>query len=240
MHTAIVVDDEPITCMDLSEMLREQGFSVIGKASDGFDAIELCRSLNPDVVLMDIRMPIFDGLSAAETIQEEELAGCVVLLTAFSDKELIDRANQIGVTGYLVKPVEERLLLPTIEVALSQSKRLRAMREENRTITRQMEENKLIDRAKAAIARENGISESQAYAQLRQLSMDKRCPISTLAKAVLENNSQREVVRKAKEQLIRSHGVSETAAYKRIQEIADLGGITMLQAARDVLAKQKS
>ncbi|MEG2074767.1 MAG: response regulator, partial [Angelakisella sp.] len=121
MHTAIVVDDEPITRMDLSDMLREQGFSVVGEASDGFDAIELCRSLSPDVVLMDIRMPVFDGLSASETILSEELAGCVVLLTAFSSKELVERANQIGVTGYLVKPVEERLLLPTIEVALAQS-----------------------------------------------------------------------------------------------------------------------
>ncbi|MEG1777444.1 MAG: response regulator, partial [Angelakisella sp.] len=175
MHTAIVVDDEPITRMDLSDMLREQGFSVVGEASDGFDAIELCRSLSPDVVLMDIRMPVFDGLSASETILSEELAGCVVLLTAFSSKELVERANQIGVTGYLVKPVEERLLLPTIEVALAQSLRLRTMREENRTILRQMEESKLVERAKIIIAKEKGISESEAYSELRQLSMNKRC-----------------------------------------------------------------
>lgn len=237
MHTAIVVDDEPITRMDLSDMLREQGFSVVGEASDGFDAIELCRSLSPDVVLMDIRMPVFDGLSASETILSEELAGCVVLLTAFSSKELVERANQIGVTGYLVKPVEERLLLPTIEVALAQSLRLRTMREENRTILRQMEESKLVERAKIIIAKEKGISESEAYSELRQLSMNKRCPIGTLAKAVLDSSSEREVVRKAKEKLIAKEGISETAAYKRIKEQSERGGATMLQAAREILAK---
>ncbi|MEG1943281.1 MAG: ANTAR domain-containing protein, partial [Angelakisella sp.] len=202
-----------------------------------FDAIELCRALTPDVVLMDIRMPVFDGLSASETILSEELAGCVVLLTAFSSKELVERANQIGVTGYLVKPVEERLLLPTIEVALAQSLRLRTMREENRTILRQMEESKLVERAKIIIAKEKGISESEAYSELRQLSMNKRCPIGTLAKAVLDSSSEREVVRKAKEKLIAKEGISETAAYKRIKEQSERGGATMLQAAREILAK---
>lgn len=237
MHTAIVVDDEPITRMDLSDMLREQGFSVIGEAADGFDAIELCRSLAPDVVLMDIRMPVFDGMSASETILNEDLAGCVVLLTAFSSKELIDRANQVGVTGYLVKPIEERLLLPTIEVALAQSRRLRSMREENRAILQQIEENKLVERAKVLIAKEKGITESEAYSELRQMSMNKRCPIATLAKAVLDNNSQRETIRKAKEHLIRTERISEPAAYKRIQEQAEQNGVGMLEVARKILAK---
>ena len=109
---AIVVDDEPITRIDLRQMLTEMGFTVVGEAADGFDAIALCRRCHPDVVLMDIKMPVFDGMTASETLIREELCGCVVLLTAFQDRELIERAGRIGVTGYLVKPVEERLLLP--------------------------------------------------------------------------------------------------------------------------------
>ena len=124
-RTAIVVDDEPITRLDLSQLLGELGFAVVGEAADGFDAIELCRRHRPDVVLMDIKMPVFDGMTASETIIAEDLCGCVVLLTAFQDRELIDRAGRIGVTGYLVKPVEERLLLPTLEVAMAQAARLR-------------------------------------------------------------------------------------------------------------------
>ncbi|MEG2073844.1 MAG: ANTAR domain-containing protein, partial [Angelakisella sp.] len=133
--------------------------------------------------------------------------------------------------------VEERLLLPTIEVALAQSLRLRTMREENRTILRQMEESKLVERAKIIIAKEKGIPESEAYSELRQLSMNKRCPIGTLAKAVLDSSSEREVVRKAKEKLIEKEGISETAAYKRIKEQSERSGATMLQAAREILAK---
>ena len=110
MNTVVIVDDEPITRMDLSDMLRELGFTVAGEAADGFDAIELCRSLRPDVVLMDVRMPVFDGLTATETILEEDLAGCVILLTAFSDREIIDRASRAGVTGYLVKPIDQKSL----------------------------------------------------------------------------------------------------------------------------------
>ena len=99
MKTVIIADDEPITRMDLCDMVQELGFQVLGQAADGFDAIELCRETHPDVVLMDVKMPIFDGLTASETILSEDLAGCVVLLTAFSDREIISRATAAGVTG---------------------------------------------------------------------------------------------------------------------------------------------
>jgi len=115
MKTVLIVDDEPITRMDLRDMLTDLSFDVIGEAADGFDAIEFCRARRPDLVLMDVKMPIFDGLTASETILGEELAGCVVLLTAFGERDIIDQANRIGVTGYLVKPIEQRLLLPTVD-----------------------------------------------------------------------------------------------------------------------------
>lgn len=114
MKTVLIVDDEPITRMDLSDMLRELGFGVAGEAADGFDAMELCRLKRPDVVLMDVKMPIFDGLSASETILAEELAGCVVLLTAFSDPEIIRRAGAAGVTGYLVKRLTRNRFFPPL------------------------------------------------------------------------------------------------------------------------------
>lgn len=178
MKTVLIVDDEPITRMDLSDMLRELGFGVAGEAADGFDAMELCRLKRPDVVLMDVKMPIFDGLSASETILAEELAGCVVLLTAFSDPEIIRRAGAAGVTGYLVKPVDQKSLLPTIEVALAQSLRLRESRRQAREAERRIQEDRQIHKAQQVLSRTQRCSESEAYRQMRKAAMDKRIPLA--------------------------------------------------------------
>ncbi len=190
MKRVIVVDDEPITRMDLRGMLGDLGFEVAGEAGDGFDAVELCRRLQPDVVLMDVKMPVFDGIHAAETILQQDLAGCVVLLTAYGDREIIDRASAAGVTGYIVKPVEERLLLPTIEVALAQSRRLRQSREETRKAVDRLNDSKLIHRAQAVLARTQGVPESRAYEILRRMSMDKRVPMAELARSILEQEEK--------------------------------------------------
>ncbi len=239
MKTAFVVDDEPITRMDLSQMLEELGFRVVGQAADGFDAIELCRQHRPDVVLMDIKMPIFDGLFASEVIVDEDLAGCVVLLTAYCDGELIERANQIGVTGYMVKPVEQRLLLPAIQVAIAQSQRLRHARCEAADARRQLEAGKLVDRAKALVAAERGVTEAEAYRELQRMAMDKRCTLASLAKAVVEKSDQRETINRAKEQLMLLRGLSESAAYKHIQAAAKAKNGDLFAAAREILAAIK-
>lgn len=233
--TAIVVDDEPITRVDLRQMLEEMSFSVLGDAADGFDAIELCRRHHPDVVLMDIRMPVFDGMTASETIISEDLAGCVVILTAFQDRELIEQANRIGVTGYLVKPVEERLLLPTLEVAMAQARRLRDARRETAEIRERMEEQRLVDRAKALLARKESVPESEAYRRLQKMAMEKRSTLATLARAVVAQESGREVIRRAKELLIRTAALSEPEAYRAVTAFAKERGLSPEEAAQLIL-----
>jgi len=237
MRTAIVVDDEPITRMDLREMLVELDFKVVGEASDGFDAIEVCRYYNPDVVLMDIKMPIFDGLSSAETIINENLAGCVVLLTAFGDKEFIEKAKQIGVSGYLVKPVEERFLLPTIEIALTQSARYNDAQKNIKIAENKLNEKIVIDRAKAILAIKNKISESKAYAEIQKLSMDKRCAMAEIAKIIVNNSSEREIINKAKTKLMKEHNISESTAYKKIQELSSQKNCSIEKASNILISK---
>lgn len=180
-----IVDDEPITRMDIAGMLEDLGYEIAGEASDGFDAVELCRKTSPDLVLMDVKMPVFDGLSAAERILSAHLAGCVVLLTAFNDTEIIESAKRIGVTGYLVKPVEQRLLRPTIEMALTQAQRLRESERETEAAKKQLADSKVIARAQAVLAKREHITESEAYTLLRKLSMDKRISMAALAEAVI-------------------------------------------------------
>ena len=186
MISVAVIDDEPITRMDIAGMLKDLGYSVAGEAGDGFDAVALCRAKHPDVVLMDVKMPVFDGLSASKVILDEDLAGSVVLLTAFSDEEIVKKAGEIGVSGYLVKPVEQRLLRPAIEVAMAQSARLRESRWETEAAKRKLEESKLIARAQSVYAKKEGVSESEAYQTLRKTAMDKRLPLAIIAKAYLE------------------------------------------------------
>lgn len=220
MYTVVVADDEPITRMDIAGMLAELGCRVVGEASDGFDAVELCRRERPDVVLMDVKMPVFDGLSAAETIVREELAQCVVLLTAYNDRESIQRAKRAGVSGYLVKPVEQRLLLPAVEIALAQSERLRRSREETAQSRRQLEESRLIRQAQTVLSRRDGISEGEAYRLLRRMSMDKRVSMAALAQAVLDQERRRDDVAAVKALLARERGMSEEAAFQKITELA--------------------
>jgi response regulator NasT len=192
MERIVIVDDEPIARMDIAGMLEELHYEVVGEAADGFDAIELCRAKRPDVVLMDVRMPVFDGLTAAETITREKLARCVILLTAFNDEEIIRRAKRAGVTGYLVKPLEQKLLRPAIEVALAQSERLEESRLEAEKAKKQLSDSRIVAHAQAVLAQRDGISSEEAYARLRKLSMDKRVSIPILAQAILDQAQQKE------------------------------------------------
>jgi len=227
----VIAEDEPIACMDLCETLRELGCEVVGTAADGFDAVELCRAHQPDVVLMDVNMPVFDGLSAAEAIIEEDLAGCVVLLTAFSDSSLIERAKRVGVTAYLVKPVNPQMLLPSIEVAFAQSQLLRKSRAETQKAKQKLEEDRRIRKAQSILARTRSCSEDEAYQWLRRMAMDKRIPIAALADAVLAQEERENIVSVVKNSLMQK-GLPEEKAYRRIASFAKENRVTLEEAAR--------
>ena len=167
----------------------------------------------------------------------DDLAECVVLLTAFGQRDIVERANRIGVTGYLVKPIEQRMLLPTIEVALAQSRRLRQSRREAEQARRQVEESKVIARAQGLLAKEMGVSETQAYQELRRMAMDKRTTIAALAAAFVEQRTRRQEVDQAKSLLQRRRRMSESNAYKYVVREAQQQGCSMEEAARRIIAE---
>ncbi|QDX94406.1 ANTAR domain-containing response regulator [Brevibacterium sp. JNUCC-42] len=181
----VVVDDEPITRMDIREILKEANYNVVGEASDGFEAIELCKKHLPDLVIMDIQMPILDGLKAGKRILSEQLAGGVVLLTAFSDKECIEKASSIGALGYLVKPLDEKSFIPMVEVTIAKGKEFRKLEKNYTKVSQKLEERIAIEKAKGILMKENGFSEEEAYQTIRKLSMDRRCPMIEIATTIV-------------------------------------------------------
>lgn len=231
----VIVDDEPITRMDFCQVLTAAQYEVVGQAKDGFEAVECCRALRPDIVVMDVKMPVFGGLGAAETIIQEDLCPCVVLVTAYSDEEIIRRAERVGVMAYLVKPISEKELIPAISVALSRSREIARMKAEMEQISKNARESKLIEQAKGILARMQGVSETEAFAVLRKMSMDKRCPISQIAAYIVEENSERAAIGKAKALLMEKRGLSEAAAYTALKKAAKDGGISLRRAAELVL-----
>lgn len=234
MKTVVIVDDEPLTRMDLSDMLEELHFQVVGEAADGFDAIELCRAKRPDIVLMDVRMPVFDGLTASETIFTEELAGCIILLTAFSDQDIIDRAAAAGVSGYLVKPIDQKSLLPTLEIAYAQGQRLRSSRQQAEAAQQRIQDDRQIRKAQQYLARTQGCSETEAYRQMRRLAMDKRMTVATLAAHILRQAAQSDDVAAVKQYLMTSKGFSDERAYRYIVGYGKTHGCSVEEAARQL------
>jgi len=171
--------------LDLKEMLEEEGFDVVGEASDGDAAIRLAREREPDLVIMDVKMPGMDGLTAAEKITEEELSA-VLILTAFSQKDLVQRAAEAGAIGYLVKPFQKSDLMPAIDIALARNAQLKAVRNEAKDLAEQLETRKVVDRAKGRLMDTKGMTESDAFRHLQKRAMDERRSMRSVAEQILE------------------------------------------------------
>lgn len=184
----VVAEDEALIRLDLVEMLREEGFDVVGEAGDGQRAVELARELTPDLVVLDVKMPVLDGLSAAEQIGNEQLAACV-MLTAFSQAELVERAREAGAMAYVVKPFTKADLLPAIEIALSRYAQLRALEEEVADLQERFETRKRTDRAKGVLMTKLGLSEPEAFRWIQKTSMDRRMSMREVADAVVSGMS---------------------------------------------------
>ncbi|GAB2921292.1 ANTAR domain-containing response regulator [Rhodococcus aerolatus] len=182
----LVAEDEALIRLDLVEMLREEGYDVVGQAVDGQDAVEQARELRPDMVIMDVKMPRRDGIDAASEIAAERIAP-VVILTAFSQRELVERARDAGAMAYLVKPFSKADLVPAVELAASRFAEVAALEGEVADLTERLETRKVVERAKGALMESQSLSEPQAFRWIQRAAMDRRTTMRAVAQAVLDS-----------------------------------------------------
>ena len=180
----VVAEDEALIRMDIVESLREFDYEVVAQAADGEEAVALATELRPDICIMDVKMPKLDGISAAEKIAELKIP--VVLLTAFSQKELVQRASEIGAMAYLVKPFSPSDLLPAIEIALSRHAQITVLESEIADLAERLETRKLIDRAKGLLNEKMNLTEPEAFRWIQKKSMDRRLTMQDVAKTIIE------------------------------------------------------
>ncbi len=182
----VVAEDEALIRLDVVEMLREAGFDVVGEAGDGEQAVRLAEELRPDLVVLDVKMPVLDGITAAERIVRARIAP-VVLLTAFSQRELVERARDAGAMAYVVKPFTAADLVPALEIALSRHQQIVALEAEIADLSDRFETRKLVDRAKGLLQAKFGMSEPDAFRWIQKTSMDKRLTMREVAAAVVDS-----------------------------------------------------
>jgi two-component system, response regulator PdtaR len=184
----VVAEDEALIRLDLCEMLEEEGYAVVGQAGDGEKAVELAERLRPDLVILDVKMPKLDGISAAARIAGQRIAP-VLILTAFNQRDLVERARDAGAMAYLVKPFNKGDLVPAIEMALSRFAELRLLEAEVLDLTEQLETRKLVDRAKSALQKQLEITEPEAFRWIQKTAMDLRLPMRQVAEGVLTHGA---------------------------------------------------
>ena len=187
-RTVVVAEDEALIRMDIVEILQDQGFTVVAEADNGQRALELAEEHQPDLVLMDVKMPIMDGITAAEEINKKQLAP-VVLLTAFSQKELVDRAAEAGAMAYVVKPFSPQDLIPAIEVAMSRYDQIKALQNEVSSVKEQFETRKQVERAKSLLLNKMGLTEPEAFRWIQKTSMDRRLSMREVAETIINQVS---------------------------------------------------
>jgi two-component system, response regulator PdtaR len=186
-YRIMIVDDDPITRMDLREMLTDEGYKVVKECKNGEEAVEQSLKLQPDLIIMDVKMPILNGIKAAKIIRKK-LHTAILLLTAYSQRELIEDAKDSGVTAYLVKPVTEMDLIPAIEIAMSQKIRFESLSRDLQTLKQKMDERRLIDKAKGKVMELLMMSEEQAYQWMREYSMKNRISLCSVADLILKEH----------------------------------------------------
>ena len=157
----------------------------MGEASDGFDAVEICRQKRPNLVLLDIKMPLLDGLSAAKIIHEENLAETIMMMTAYSEREFIEQAKECGVGGYLVKPIDEKSLIPNIEVAVNRSREIGKLRKDIEKVNGRLESRVIVEKAKGQLMEQQAMTEQVAYEYIRKLSQTKHLSMKRVAEMIL-------------------------------------------------------
>jgi two-component system, response regulator PdtaR len=181
----VIAEDEAIIRLDLKETLEEEGYEVVGETSRGDEAVELVSRLQPDLAILDIKMPGMDGLEAARAITAERGAA-VLILTAFSQRDLIEQARDAGALAYLVKPFQKAELIPAVEVALGRFAEMKALADENSSLAEQLATRKLVDRAKGILMDRHGLSEGDAFRFVQKTAMDSRTPLAQVAQSVVD------------------------------------------------------
>lgn len=203
---AVVAEDEVLIRMDIVETLQEGGYEVVGEAGNGEEGVNLAREHRPDVVVMDIKMPVMDGLTAAEHIANESLAP-VVILTAFSQTDLVERAREAGAMAYVVKPFTPADLIPAVEIARSRYLEIKALEEEISDITERMETRKKVERAKGLLMEKMNLNEPEAFRWIQKTSMDRRLTMREVAEAVIDQMApKRELKKGGKDKAKRDDG----------------------------------
>lgn len=186
----LLADDEAILRLDLREMLADAGHQIVGEAGNGEEAIAMARKLKPDFIIMDVKMPIMDGINAAKVIAAEDIAP-VLLLTAYSQQDIVDKAKDAGVIAYLVKPVREEQLFPAMEIAHSRFMELQKLNAELVDLKDSLATRKLLDRAKGILMSAHGMTEQEAYRKMQQYSMAKRISLKELAESIIAAAAKR-------------------------------------------------
>ncbi len=185
----LVAEDEALIRLDLVELLTDEGFEVIGQAADGEEAVKLARELQPDLVIMDVKMPRMDGIAAAEAIAEERIAP-IVMLTAFSQRDLVERARDAGAMAYVVKPFDASDVIPAIEIAIGRFAEIKAIEEELASLEDRLESRKIIDQAKGVLQEGLGLSEPEAFRWIQKTAMDLRKSMREVAEGVISHKKR--------------------------------------------------